>query len=362
MLWIWIGFITLVLAMLALDLGVFHRKAHVVRVREALAWSAVWIGVAMLFAVFVYFGYENHWMGLGNAIDAADGQINGGASATVKYLTGYVVEKSLSVDNIFVIVMLFGFFAVPAIYQHRVLFWGILGALVMRGMMIGVGAALIARFHWILYLFGAFLILTAVKMLLIRTDHRDPGQNIIVRLTKRFFPVTDGFHGEHFVVRAGSEASREAAVPGAEEISDAAVGRARPGLLMLTPLSLALVMVETTDLIFAVDSIPAIFAITADPFLVFTSNVFAILGLRSLYFALAGMMDKFRYLKPALAIVLAVVGGKMLAAEPLKQMLGSSFNFYLLGVVLMILACGVIASLVADRYRGRRRVETALQK
>jgi tellurite resistance protein TerC len=354
MLWIWIGFITLVLAMLALDLGVFHRKAHIVGVKEALGWSGIWIAIAMLFSVFIYFGYENHWLGLGTGVDPADAQFNDGAAATVKYLTGYIVEKSLSVDNIFVIVMLFGFFAVPAIYQHRVLFWGILGALIMRGLMIGVGAALIARFSWILYVFGAFLVLTAVKMLLIKTDHTDPGRNIIVRLTKRFFPVTDGFHGEHFIVRAGSHASHEAAVPGAQEIADAAVDRSKSGTLMLTPLALALIMVETTDLIFAVDSIPAIFAITADPFLVFTSNVFAILGLRSLYFALAGMMDKFRYLKPALAIVLAVVGIKMLAHVPLKQMLGSNFNFYLLGVVLMILTAGVIGSLLSDRDRARR--------
>src|SRR3954465_7309818 len=171
MIWIWSGFILLVLAMLALDLGVFHRKAHVVKVREALIWSGVWITMALLFGVFVYFGYERHWMGLGGAPDPVDGQINGGGAALVKYFTGYVVEKSLSVDNIFVIVMIFSFFAVPAAYQHRVLFWGILGALVLRGAMIGVGAVLIERFHWILYLFGVFLIVTAVKMLLSKGGH-----------------------------------------------------------------------------------------------------------------------------------------------------------------------------------------------
>src|SRR5512141_2151565 len=178
---IWSGFLLFVLLLLALDLGVLHRKAHVVSMKEALWMSAFWIALGVSFSVFVYFGYENHWLGLGAGTDAVDGTINDGQSATIKYLTGYVVEKSLSVDNIFVIAMLFGFFAVPAIYQHRVLFWGILGALIMRGVMIGVGAQLIARFHWVLYLFGAFLIITAIKMLLMKTDHADPNQNIVVR-------------------------------------------------------------------------------------------------------------------------------------------------------------------------------------
>ena len=349
MLWIWIGFVLFVLLMLALDLGVFHRKAHVVSVKEALGWSAVWIALGLSFTAFVYFGYENHWLGLGNTVDAVDGTINDGKSASVKYLTGYVVEKSLSVDNVFVIAMIFGFLAVPAIYQHRVLFWGILGALLMRGVMIGVGASLIARFHWILYVFGGFLILTALKMLVIKTEETDPTQNFAVRLVKRFFPVTDRFHGEHFFVRAGSRTSHEPPVPGAAVETDRAVDAARVGTLMLTPLALALVLVEVTDLIFAVDSIPAIFAITADPFLVFTSNVFAILGLRSLYFALAGMMDKFRYLKVSLAIVLAMVGTKMLAAGWLKATVGPNFNFYLLGAVLLVLGGGVVASILANR-------------
>jgi tellurite resistance protein TerC len=210
--------------------------------------------------------------------------------------------------------------------------------------MIAVGARLIAEFNWILYLFGAFLILTAVKMLVMKTDESDPNRNVVVRLTRRLVPVTARFHGEHFLVRAGSAASHEAEVPGAAEAPDAAVEKAPPGTLMLTPLALALVMVETTDVIFAVDSIPAIFAITADPFLVFTSNVFAILGLRSLYFALAGAIESFRYLKVSLAIVLAVVGVKMLAHSWLKEWLGPAFNLYLLGLVLTILAVGVVVS------------------
>lgn len=324
MIWIWLGFLTFILMMLALDLGVFNRKAHDVSIKEALTWSGVWVALALLFSVFVYFGYEGHWLGLGSAVDAVGGQVNDGSSAVLKYLTGYVIEKSLSVDNIFVIAMLFGFFAVPGKYQHRVLFWGILGALIMRGIMIGVGAELIARYHWILYIFGGFLILTAVKMLLMKTDHADPGQNLVLRLIRRWFRVTDDYHGQHFIVHL-------------------------PEGWALTPLAVALIMVETTDLIFAVDSIPAIFAVTADPFLVFTSNVFAILGLRSLYFALAGMIDKFRYLKPALAVVLAVVGVKMLLASQIKALLGANSNIYLLGVVMLILAVGVIASWIPPK-------------
>lgn len=351
---IWIAFIAFVLMMLALDLGVFHRKAYVVSVKEALAWSAVWLSMGLSFSVFVYFAYDSQWFGLGAVADAVDGLTNGGRAATEKYLTGYVVEKSLSVDNIFVIAMIFSFFAVPPIYQHRVLFWGILGALILRGAMIGVGAKLIAEFHWILYLFAVFLILTAIKMLFLKTDHTDPNKNIVVRLTRRLFPVTARFHGEHFVVRAGSQASYESEVPGVPTVPDEVVDKARPGTLLLTPLALALVMVETTDLIFAVDSIPAIFAITGDPFLVFTSNVFAILGLRSLYFALAGMVNKFRYLKISLALVLLVVGVKMILAEWLKLVLGKHFNVYLLTVVLAILAMGVISSVLADRSRKDR--------
>ncbi len=354
MVWIWVGFILFVLLMLALDLGVFHRKAHVVSLKEALTWSAVWITLGLSFSLFVYYGYENHWLGLGSSADAVDGVINDGTTATIKYLTGYVVEKSLSVDNVFVIAMLFGFFAVPPLYQHRVLFWGILGALAMRGAMIALGAALIAQYHWILYVFGAFLILTGIKMLALKTDHTDPNQNIIVRLTRRLFPITARFHGQHFIVRAGAPASYESEFPGTAALPDEAVNQARPGTWMLTPLALALIMVEFTDLIFAVDSIPAIFAITADPFLVFTSNVFAILGLRSLYFALGGMLDRFRFLKVALAVVLMVVGIKMLIAKWLKEMLGGGFNFYLLGLVLLILAAGVAVSLIAERRDQRR--------
>jgi tellurite resistance protein TerC len=350
MLYLWAGFLLFVLLMLAVDLGVFHRKAHVVGVREALTWSAVWIALALVFSVFVYYGYENQWLGLGRTPDAVDrapgfpeGRVNDGRNAVLKYLTGYVVEKSLSVDNVFVIAMIFGFLAVPPLYQHRVLFWGILGALVMRGAMIALGARLISEFSWVLMVFGGLLIVTAVKMLLVH-DTTDPNSTWVVRLTRRVFPVTERFHGEHFFVRAGSEQSHEAETPGAAAAADAVVEAAKPGTWLLTPLALALIMIEFTDLIFAVDSIPAIFAITADPFLVFTSNVFAILGLRSLYFALAGAIGAFRYLKVSLAVVLAVVGVKMIAHDWVEGLLGPHFNLYLLLIILGILGAGVFAS------------------
>jgi tellurite resistance protein TerC len=325
---VWIAFLLFIFFLLALDLGVFHRKAHVVSVREALTWTCVWVTLALAFSAFVYFGYEYRWLGLGITPDPVDrsaafpdGRINDGWSAFLKFITGYVVEESLSVDNVFVIAMLFQYFAVPREYQHRVLFWGIIGAVAMRGLMIGIGAQLVAQFSWILYVFGGILIYTAVRMALFTGEDMDPSQNFIVRQVRRRFPVTDGYHGEHFFIRGAQG-------------------------LMVTPLALALVMVETTDLIFAVDSIPAIFAITADPFLVFTSNVFAILGLRSLYFALAGALHALRYMKHALSAVLLVVGVKMLAHQPIEDALGENFNLYLLAVVLMILGIGVVASLL----------------
>jgi tellurite resistance protein TerC len=354
MIWLYAGFIAFVVLMLTLDLGVFHRRAHVVSVKEALGWSAVWITLALSFTVFVYFGYEHQWLGLGTGVDAADGSVNDGWTAAQKYVTGYVIEESLSVDNIFVIAMMFGYFGVPAIYRHRVLFWGILGAVVMRGTMIAIGAKLIEEFHWVLYIFGVFLIFTAIRMLSVKAEHKDPTGNLVVRLARRWFPITARFHGEHFMVRAGTQASHESAQPGAAVEPDEMVDRAPAGTLLLTPLALALVVIESTDLVFAVDSIPAIFAITADPFLVFTSNVFAILGLRSLYFALAGMVDKFRYLKVSLALVLAIVGVKMLTAKWLKAVIGEHFNLYLLALVFLILTAGVVASLLADQRERSR--------
>jgi tellurite resistance protein TerC len=352
------GFILLILILLALDLGVFHRTAHVVSVREALGWSAFWIGLGLTFTAFIYFGYEGRWLGLGTSKDTTsiaplikDGvaYYNDGSTAAIKYLTGFVVEKSLAVDNIFVIAMIFSFLHVPPIYQHRVLFWGIIGALVMRGIMIAIGAALIAKFTWIIYVFGGFLILTGIKMLLIKSSSADFDNNILVRAVRRMFPVTERYHGQKFFVRAGSPESLAAPVPGAPVEEDRVVSAAARGAILATPLFLALVLVEFTDLIFAVDSIPAIFAITTDAFIVFTSNVFAILGLRSLYFALAGMIDRFVYLKVSLSIVLVVIGVKMMTHSWLKEWLGKGFNFYVLGVVAAIIAIGVIASLLATR-------------
>ena len=357
---LYIGFILFVLVLLALDLGVFHRTAHVVSVREALGWSTLWISLGLLFTVFVYVGYEHHWFGLGTSPDATslapamvDGVVhyNDGGSAAIKYLTGFVVEKSLAVDNIFVIAMIFSFLAVPPMYQHRVLFWGIVGALLMRGVMIAVGAALIAEFSWIIYVFGGFLILTGVKMLVVKGAASDFDNNILVRAVRRLFPVTQRFHGQKFFVRAGSPESVAPATPGAAVEQDDVVSSAKRGALLATPLFLALVLVEFTDVIFAVDSIPAIFAITTDAFLVFTSNVFAILGLRSLYFALAGMIDRFKYLQVSLSLVLVVIGVKMMTHGWLKSWLGTHFNFYVLGVVAAIIAAGVIVSLWVTRNR-----------
>jgi tellurite resistance protein TerC len=328
--WVWGGFLLFILLVLALDLGVLNRKAHIVSVKEALAFTFGVLVLATLFDVFVYFAYQNHWLGLGQHVDRVDGVINDGRLAAVKFFTGYIIEVSLSADNVFVIAMIFEHMRVPAKLQHRVLFWGILGALVMRGTMIGVGAQLVSRYHWVLYVFGVFLVYTALKMLWSKSDDMaDPDDVLVIRLVRRVFPVCQDYRESHFLVR------------------DA-------GRWMLTPLAISLVLVETTDLIFAVDSIPAIFAITTDPFIVFTSNVFAILGLRSLYFALSSAIAKFRYLKVSLAAILGLVGLKMLAAEWLKDVIGPSFNFYLLGIVAVILGIGVLASVIVARREDRQ--------
>jgi tellurite resistance protein TerC len=323
MIWAWLGFLTFVGLLLALDLGVFNKKAHAPSMKEALVFTSGVMVLALLFTGLVWVGYHNHWLGLGSHLDAVDGRVNDGRLAAVKFLTGYVIELSLSMDNVFVIALIFQHLRIPIHLQHRVLFWGILGALAMRGAMIGVGAALVARYHWILYLFGAFLIYTGVRMLL-TTDHEDaPGETWVMQQVRKFFPITQDFHGQHFSVVLN-------------------------GRRWLTPLAVSLVLVETTDLIFAVDSIPAIFAITADPFLVFTSNVFAILCLRSLYFGLAGLIERFKYLKVSLSVILALVGVKMLAAKWLVQWVGESLNFWMLGVVAGILLVGALASIGAS--------------
>jgi len=305
MIWIWIAFIAFVLLMLALDLGVFHRKAHVVSIKEAAIWSVVWISLSMVFNLGLYFFWDK----------ISFGSTYSNSEAALAFFTGYLIEKSLSVDNIFVFVLIFSFFAVPAIYQHRVLFWGILGALLMRGALIAVGAALLKEFHWIIYVFGAFLIFTGIRMAMHKDEELHPEQNPLVKLLRKIMPVTDTYEGDHFFIR-------------------------RAGKLMATPLFLVLVLVESTDLIFAVDSIPAIFAVTQDTFIVYTSNVFAILGLRSLYFLLAGVMDKFYYLKLGLSVVLVFVGIKMVIVDLYKIPVGLS-----LGVIFGILAISIAASL-----------------
>jgi len=295
-LWLWIGFHVILVMMLVLDLGVFHRRAHAVSLREAAIWSVVWVSLALLFNAAIY-----AWSG---------------PAAGMEFLTGYLIEKALSVDNIFVFVLIFSYFRVPAPYQHRVLFWGVLGAILMRAGLIAVGASLIARFHWIMYLFGAFLVFTGVKMALQKHEAADPSGSPLVRFVRRLMPVSDEYDGQRFLT-------------------------VRDGARVATPLLLVLVMVEASDLVFAVDSIPAIFAVTQEPFLVYTSNIFATLGLRSLYFLLAGVVAKFRFLKLGLAMILSFVGLKMLVMGVYKIPVGVS-----LGVIAAILAVSIVASLL----------------
>jgi tellurite resistance protein TerC len=296
--WLWGAFNAFVVAMLAVDLFVFHREAHEVRAREAAAWSVAWVTLALLFGGGVYL-----WMG---------------RAAGLEYFTGYVIEKALSVDNVFVFVLIFSTFRVPAKYQHRILFWGVLGALVMRGVMIAAGAYLIEQFHWMLYVFGAFLVFTGIRMATHVEHDFDLTSNPVLRLVRRLVPITPEYHGQKFFVRvAQGGVSRVAA----------------------TPLFVVLALVETTDLIFAVDSIPAIFAVTQDPFVVYSSNVFAILGLRALYFLLADVIQRFHYLKAGLSVVLVFVGVKMLIADIFAVPIGVS-----LAIIVSVLAAATVAS------------------
>ena len=310
---IWVGFITLFLGLLFLDLSVLHREAAELSVRQALFWTAIWIGVAFSYALVIYGLYEYRWYGFEPAAGATNGW-----DAVVQYVTGYLLEWSLSVDNIFVMALIFAYLKIPVLYQYRVLFWGIVGAIVLRGLMIVAGTALLARFDWMFYVFGATLLLSALRML--RDDEvRDFGSSLPARLVRRFVPVTDELDRARFFVR-------------------------RSGRLYATPLFVALVMVELTDVVFAVDSIPAILAVTRDPFLVFTSNAFAILGLRSLYFAVAGLLALFRYLKYSLVLILAFVGVKMLLVDVYHVP-----NLVSLGIIVATLAAGSVASLWAAR-------------
>ena len=295
-LWMWVAFTAVVLGMLFLDLGVFHRDAHTVSKKEAAFWSVLWISLSLVFNAGIYFLY--------------------GKERALEFLAGYLIEKSLSVDNIFVFLLLFSYFSVPAVYQYRVLFWGILGALVMRGFFIGLGAALLHHFHWVIYLFGAFLVFTGIKMLAKEDEQTDPENNPAIRLLRRFMPITRGYEGQRFLIQ-------------------------RDGRWFATPLLVVLVTVESTDLVFAIDSIPAIFAVTDDPFIVYTSNVFAILGLRALYFLIAGIIDLFVYLRYGLGFVLSFVGIKMLLADIYPISIGVS-----LSIIAGILTTSVVASLL----------------
>jgi tellurite resistance protein TerC len=312
--WHWVGFIACIVIFLGLDLGLFHRRAHVVSFREALAWSAVWFALAMLFA---------------SALKPLRGE-----KESLEFLTGYLIELSLSMDNVFVIALIFAYFKVPSEQQHRVLFWGILGALVMRGLMILVGAALIMLLHWLLYVLGAFILYTGVKMLFVKTEV-SPEKNRVIRWVRKVYPVTPHLEGQKFITHWN-------------------------GARALTPLALVLLMVETSDLVFALDSIPAIFAVTRDPFIVFTSNAFAILGLRSMYFVLAGAIGYFRYLKVGLSVVLIFIGVKMLldpheGMEPLWFQVEIPISISLLVVAAIILSSILLSVVVAHREKRRGR-------
>jgi tellurite resistance protein TerC len=315
---VWGGFLALFLTLLILDLSVLHRESAELSVRQALFWTSVWVSVAMTFTLVVYGLYEHAWFGF-----QPDPGVNGGKDAVVLYVTGYLLEWSLSVDNIFVIALIFAYLKIPALYQYRVLFWGIVGAIVLRGLMIATGTALLGRFDWMFYVFGVILLLSALRMLRDDEEERDFGSSFPARLVRRFVPVTEELDRARFFVR-------------------------RNGRLHATPLFVALVMVELTDVVFAVDSIPAILGVTRDPFIVFTSNAFAILGLRSLYFAVAGLMAMFRYLKYSLVLILAFVGVKMLLHGHFHVP-----NLVSLGIIVGTLAGGVLASLWATRREAR---------
>jgi tellurite resistance protein TerC len=316
MVWLWLGFTALVVLLLVLDLGVFHRNAHEVTLREASVWTVVWITLGLSFTGIVYLIYKGHWFGaeLTNGIAAG-----GAGQAALLYVTGYVLEKSLSVDNIFVISVIFRTFRVEPRFRHRVLFWGIIGAILLRAAMILGGAWLVHRFAWVFYVFGLYLAYTGVKLFREKGAEIDPETSAFIRLARRFLPVARGDHGAHLVAREGNRT-------------------------VLTRLGLVLIAVEGTDVIFALDSIPAILAITTDSFIVFTSNIFAILGLRSLYFILEGMMGRFRHLQVALAFVLVFIGAKMLLHDVFVFP-----NLVSLGVILGAVTVGVLASLLSDR-------------
>lgn len=321
---VWIGFILLVCVFLALDLGVFNKEPHKISTKEALRWTTLWVSLSLLFSVFIYFSYENHWFNIGLGHEGETGFPQNGWNAAITYLTGYIVEQSLSLDNVFVIAVIFGYFKIPQKYQHRVLFWGIVGALVFRGIMIGAGAVLVDKFDWIMYVFGVILLWTAYKMLTSSDEDINPENNAVVLQLRKILPVTKGIRREQFFIKWN--------------------GRT----IAMTPLFVTLVVVETTDIMFAFDSIPAIFSITKDPFIVFTSNIFAILGLRSLYFVLASMLDKFAYVKYSLVIILTFVAIKMLVFHPLHFELPEWAS---LAFIIVVLGSGILFSMWKDKQK-----------
>ena len=315
---LWVGFLFLVVIFLVLDLGVFHKKAHTPTAREAAIWTAVWVSLALLFGGFVYYLYETNWL---NMLALDNSLLSNGREALLKYYTGFFIEKSLSLDNIFVMAMVFSYFRIPVKYQHEVLFWGILGAMVFRGLMIYAGSTLITQFFWVNYLFGALLLYSAIQMLRAKEENPDLLNNPLIRFVTRFYRISDKMEGgKFFVIENGKNA--------------------------VTILFIALLVIETTDVLFAIDSIPAIFAITTDPFLVFTSNIFAILGLRSLYFVLADFLDRFQYLKYSLIVILAYVGVKIILVHHYTIPSGIS-----LAVILIVLSLGILVSFLANRNK-----------
>lgn len=325
----WIGFVVFVVTMLSLDLFVFHKKDSVIKVKEALLWSAFWIGLAVLFNIGIYLV-----IGHFNIFDLEQAEaLKLGKQKALEFLTGYLIEESLSVDNLFVFIMIFGFFKIEPKYQHRILFWGIIGAIVMRAIFIFAGVALIERFAWIMYFFGAFLVYTGIHMLFEKDDDKefDPDKNIVIKLFKKIMPVTNDTSNHRFFVK-------------------------KDKVLYATPFFIALLLIEASDLIFAVDSIPAVLSVSKDVFIVYTSNIFAILGLRSLYFALSGIMDYFQYLKYALAGILSFIGVKMCANE-LAHDLGYNFhisNFTSLGVIVTLLTASILLSIVVKKRSERK--------
>ena len=311
---IWIAFFVLFISVLALDLGVLHRESRAMSVRQALGWTTVWVLTALSFSGLVYGVYEHHWLGWRVGENSMSG-----SEAMIQYITGYLLEWSLSVDNIFVIAVIFTFMKIPPQFQYRVLFWGIVGAIVLRGAMIAMGAALIHAFDWMFYVFGGILLFSAARMLKSEDEQFDPSTSVLVRLARRVYPVTDRLDGDRFFTM-------------------------EQGMRAATPLFVTLLLVDFADVVFAVDSIPAIFAVTQDPFIVFTSNAFAILGLRSLYFAIAGLMMMFKYIKFSLIFILAFVGVKMMLHHHLQIPHAIS-----LGVIIGFLVIGIVASLMSSR-------------